>query len=382
MTKLLCIFGTRPEAIKMAPVIKALKTVYGEDVQVCITAQHRQMLDQVLDLFEIKPDFDLDIMQPNQTLARLSSRLLTKLDDVLNTAKPDRILVHGDTSTTFIAALSAFYHQIPVAHVEAGLRSHQLYSPWPEEANRLLAGILTDCHFAPTQCAADNLRHEGFSDEQIHITGNTVIDALLLTKQILADDVKLNQRLSKQFSFLNPSKRLLLITGHRRESFGQGFANICKALATLAERDDLELIYPVHLNPNVQQPVKSLLANHSNIHLIEPLDYLPFVFLMLKADLILTDSGGIQEEAPALGTPVLVMRDVTERPEAVAAGTARLVGTCPSRIVASATELLDDDIAYQRMSRAHNPYGDGTASQQIASIMQQLHPIKSTTATS
>lgn len=379
MARLLCIFGTRPEAIKMAPVIKTLKIMYGSDVQVCITAQHRQMLDQVLALFQIKPDFDLNIMQPNQTLAELSSRLLTNLTEVLQTAQPERILVHGDTTTTFIAALCAFYQKISVGHIEAGLRSHHLYSPWPEEANRRLAGILTDCHFAPTRYAADNLLAEGFPQNGIHITGNTVIDALLMTKDMITTEPLMAAKLKTQFSFIDPNKRLLLVTAHRRESFGQGFEQICKALAILAKREDIQVVFPVHLNPHVQTTVKSKLTNHPNIHLIEPLEYLPFVYLMIHAQLILTDSGGIQEEAPALGIPVLVMRDVTERHEAVAAGTARLVGADSRRIVESVTELLENSEAYQSMSLAHNPYGDGTASQKIATVLQQLHPLKNST---
>ena len=275
MTTILCIFGTRPEAIKMAPVVKALQLRFGHGVKVCITAQHREMLDQVLALFQITPDYDLDIMQPNQTLASLSSRLLAKLDTVLTDCKPDRIFVHGDTTTTFIAALSAFYHQIPVTHVEAGLRSHQLYSPWPEEANRHMTSTITDCHLAPTQGAANNLQRENIATDNIFITGNTVIDALLETRQIIETNQVIQQQLAAQFPFLDPNKRLLLITGHRRESFGQGFANICQALATLAQRDDLQMIYPVHLNPNVQGPVNELLNKYSNIHLIDPQDYLP-----------------------------------------------------------------------------------------------------------
>ncbi len=373
MTKLLCIFGTRPEAIKMAPVIHALQAIYGSNAQVCITGQHREMLDPVLRLFQIKPDYDLNIMQPAQTLAQLSSRLLSRLDEILAVVKPERIIVHGDTTTTFIATLSAFYHHIPVAHVEAGLRSHQLLSPWPEEANRRLTGVIADCHFAPTPAAAANLKQEGVPTAQIHITGNTVIDALLFTQQMIACQSQLQLQLAQQFNFLDPKKRLLLITGHRRETFGQGFHHICQALAKLAQRDDVQMIYPVHLNPQVREPVTSFLGHLPNIYLLPPLEYLPFVYLMSQADLILTDSGGIQEEAPALGVPVLVLRDITERAEAITAGTARLVGTQSEQIVAHANELLDDANVYQSMAQAHNPYGDGTASQQIANILQQYH---------
>jgi len=375
MTKLLCIFGTRPEAIKMAPVISNLRKIYGQNIQVCITAQHREMLDQVLKIFKIVPNYDLNIMQANQTLTQLSSRLLVKLEEVLKIAKPDRILVHGDTTTTFIASLAAFYQQIPVAHIEAGLRSGNIYSPWPEEANRRLSGILADCHFAPTQVAADNLLREGYHSHQIHITGNTVIDALLMTQQLINQNTDLHNQFIKRFNFIDPNKKLLLITGHRRESFGKGFEQICNALAKIAQRKDIQLIYPVHLNPNVQKPVKQYLSNFDHIHLIEPLDYLPFVYLMTKAHIILTDSGGIQEEAPALGTPVLVMRDVTERPEAIIAGTAKLVGSDSEKIYSAVIELLDNSESYQNMSQAHNPYGDGTASQKISAIIQQYHPI-------
>jgi len=359
----------------MAPVISNLRKIYGQNIQVCITAQHREMLDQVLKIFKIVPNYDLNIMQANQTLTQLSSRLLVKLEEVLKIAKPDRILVHGDTTTTFIASLAAFYQQIPVAHIEAGLRSGNIYSPWPEEANRRLSGILADCHFAPTQVAADNLLREGYHSHQIHITGNTVIDALLMTQQLINQNTDLHNQFIKRFNFIDPNKKLLLITGHRRESFGKGFEQICNALAKIAQRKDIQLIYPVHLNPNVQKPVKQYLSNFDHIHLIEPLDYLPFVYLMTKAHIILTDSGGIQEEAPALGTPVLVMRDVTERPEAIIAGTAKLVGSDSEKIYSAVIELLDNSESYQNMSQAHNPYGDGTASQKISAIIQQYHPI-------
>lgn len=370
--KILSIFGTRPEAIKMAPVVKALSQHYGVNAKICVTAQHRQMLDQVLSLFQITPDYDLNIMQPNQTLTQLSARLMSALEEILTSFKPDRILIHGDTTTSFIAALTAFYHKIPIAHVEAGLRSHQLYSPWPEEANRHLSSVLADCHFAPTEEARNNLLKENIPSSAIHITGNTVIDALLEVRQLLMDDVQIQQTLQKQFPFIQPQKKLILVTGHRRENFGQGFENICKALALLAKRSDVQIVYPVHLNPNVQGPVYQHLQPFTNIFLIDPVDYLPFVYLMLNSYLILTDSGGIQEEAPALGKPVLVMRDCTERPEAIAAGTTRLVGTEVQRMLDHVTQLLDDPHAYQQMSLAHNPYGDGKATQRIMNVLTTL----------
>jgi UDP-N-acetylglucosamine 2-epimerase (non-hydrolysing) len=363
--KILCVFGTRPEAIKMAPVVKALTAAPGIDSAVCVTAQHRDMLDQVLNLFAITPEFDLDIMRENQDLTHITSAVLTGLGEVLDEYKPDRILVHGDTTTTFAASLAAFYRKIPVGHVEAGLRTGDVMAPWPEEMNRRLTDNIADIYFAPTSSAAQNLKREGHGEDGIIITGNTVIDALLDARERLQEDKALQSDLAGQFPYLDPARKLILVTGHRRENFGQGFENICQALADLTKRDDVQIVYPVHLNPNVQEPVMRILKDKDNIHLIEPLDYLPFVFLMDHSYFVITDSGGIQEEAPSLGKPVLVMRDVTERPEAVMAGTVKLVGTNRDVIVRECTRLLDDEAAYAIMSRAHNPYGDGKASQRI-----------------
>jgi UDP-N-acetylglucosamine 2-epimerase (non-hydrolysing) len=363
--KLLIVFGTRPEAIKMAPVVKAFQQDERFDARVCVTAQHRDMLDQVLNLFQIQPEFDLDIMKQNQGLTGITCSILTGLEKVLNDFKPHRILVHGDTSTTFASTLAAYYQKIPVGHVEAGLRTHNIYSPWPEEANRKLTGALADLHFAPTETAQNNLLAEGVSKESIVVTGNTVIDALLEVKQKIEQDTDLYRQLSELFPFIDRDKKIVLVTGHRRESFGSGFEQICQALRTLSQRQDVQIIYPVHLNPQVQEPVNRLLQNIDNIHLIKPQDYLPFVYLMMIADIILTDSGGVQEEAPSLGKPVLVMRDTTERPEAVAAGTVKLVGANQQKIVDGVNQLLDDETAYRTMSVAHNPYGDGLASQRI-----------------
>lgn len=370
MKKALVVFGTRPEAIKMAPVVMALKQDFGGDVRVCVTAQHRQMLDQVLNLFGIVPEYDLNLMKPGQDLSDITANVLLAMRQVLDDFSPDVVLVHGDTTTTFAASLAAYYKQIPVAHVEAGLRTGNIYSPWPEEMNRKLSGSIAAFHFAPTETSRNNLLRESIAPESIHVTGNTVIDALLdVVKKIDADEF-LKSDLEGRFSILNPEKRLVLITGHRRENFGKGFEGICEALVKLAERNDVELVYPVHLNPNVQEPVRRMLGNEINIHLIEPLDYLPFVYLMNRAYLIITDSGGIQEEAPSLGKPVLVIRDTTERPEAVAAGTVRLVGTDPDNIYQQAIALLDSAEAYKKMAFAHNPYGDGTASHRIVDILR------------
>ena len=363
--RVLSVFGTRPEAIKMAPVVKALDRCRGIDAAVCVTAQHRAMLDQVLGLFAIRPDYDLDIMRENQDLAHITQAVLTGMLGVLDDFKPDRVLVHGDTTTTFAAALAAFYRRIPVAHVEAGLRTGDVYRPYPEEMNRKLTDAVADLFFAPTKTARANLIREGVARKRIVVTGNTVIDALLMTVGRLKKDAALRRKLEKRFRFLDPGRRLILVTGHRRENFGKGFERIAKALANLARRNDVEIVYPVHLNPNVGGTVRRVLDNTANVHLLDPLDYLPFVYLMNRAYLVITDSGGIQEEAPSLGKPVLVMRDVTERPEAVRAGTVRLVGADAKRIVAEAGRLLDDAKAYRRMSRAHNPYGDGKASGRI-----------------
>ncbi|SOC02071.1 UDP-N-acetylglucosamine 2-epimerase (non-hydrolysing) [Alloalcanivorax xenomutans] len=369
--RILSIFGTRPEAIKMAPVVKQLDADPRFDSRLCVTAQHREMLDQVLNLFELTPDHDLNIMAPGQDLYDITSRILVGLRDVLKEEKPDMVLVHGDTTTTLAASLAAFYQQIPIGHVEAGLRTGNLMSPWPEEANRKLTGNLARLHFAPTNTARDALLAEGVSEDIIKVTGNTVIDALLWVKARIENDTGLRADLKGQLPY-GTERPLVLITGHRRESFGGGFERICQAIAKLAgEHQDKEFVYPVHLNPNVQEPVNRLLKGHGNVHLIPPQDYLPFVWLMMNARLILTDSGGIQEEAPSLGKPVLVMRDTTERPDAVSAGTVKLVGTQSENIFNEAHRLLTDEDAWQAMSRAHNPYGDGTTAAQIADHIDQ-----------
>ena len=369
MRKALVVFGTRPEAIKMAPVVKQMREHFGGDVRVCVTAQHRQMLDQVLSLFGIVPEYDLNLMRPGQDLTDITANVLVALRSVLEDFSPDVVLVHGDTTTTFAASLAAYYKKIPVAHVEAGLRTGNRYSPWPEEMNRKLTGAMAAFHFAPTATSRNNLLRESVEADSIFVTGNTVIDALLDVVKKINGDHELKAGLEQQFDFLNPEKRTILITGHRRENFGKGFEEICNALASLATRDDVEFVYPVHFNPNVQEPVRRLLGDIPNIHLIEPLDYLPFVYLMNRAYLIITDSGGIQEEAPSLGKPVLVIRDTTERPEAVEAGTVKLVGTDAEKICRETNELLDDLAAYERMSFAHNPYGDGYAAKRIVDIL-------------
>ncbi|WP_269321274.1 non-hydrolyzing UDP-N-acetylglucosamine 2-epimerase [Halomonas sp. BC04] len=364
--KTLCVFGTRPEAIKMAPLALSLAADERFDAQVCVTGQHREMLDQVLELFELKPDHDLSIMKPGQDLTDVTTAILQGMKKVLAEVKPDIVLVHGDTSTTLSTTLAAYYQQIPVGHVEAGLRTGNIYSPWPEEANRKLTGALAELHFAPTDRSRQNLLEEGVAPTKVHVTGNTVIDALLDVVRKLEDNQVFQQQFAKQFDFLDPSRKLILVTGHRRESFGGGFERICQALHdTAARHPETQIVYPMHLNPNVREPVNRLLSDIDNVHLIEPLDYLPFVYLMNRAHLILTDSGGVQEEAPSLGKPVLVMRDTTERPEAVEAGTVRLVGTDVERIVAELHTLLTDTAAYEGMSYAHNPYGDGKACQRI-----------------
>lgn len=371
--KILSVFGTRPEAIKMAPLIKELQGDSYFESKVAVTAQHREMLDQVLDLFEITPDYDLNLMKAGQTLPEITSRILLELTQVLQDFMPDIVLVHGDTATTFAATLAAYYEQIPVGHVEAGLRTGNIYSPWPEEGNRKLTGSLAKYHFAPTENSKSNLVKENYPLESIQVTGNTVIDALLMIKQQIESDVDLNNILASQFPMLDKTKKLILVTGHRRESFGGGFERICEALAQTAKNHpNCQILYPVHLNPNVQEPVNRMLVGVDNIHLIEPQQYLPFVFLMNQAHIILTDSGGIQEEAPSLGKPVLVMRDTTERPEAVKAGTVKLVGTNVIRITSALNELLEDERAYEEMSRAHNPYGDGYASKKITAFIKGI----------
>ncbi|MCH7385323.1 UDP-N-acetylglucosamine 2-epimerase (non-hydrolyzing) [Acinetobacter dispersus] len=371
MKKVLLVFGTRPEAIKMAPLALKLQQFHQDfETKVCVTGQHRQMLDQVLELFDLKPDFDLNLMKPGQTLSDVTSGVLKGLEQVFEQWTPDLILVHGDTATTFAAALAAYYHKIKVGHVEAGLRTGDLYSPWPEEANRQLTGVLANYHFAPTQSSYNNLIQEHVNPDHIIVTGNTVIDALLQVKHKVEQDQSLIDQFQQKFSFLDADKKLILVTGHRRENFGQGFLNICQALGNLAKKyPDIQIVYPVHLNPNVQQPVNALLADIDNIYLIAPQDYLPFVYLMNRSYLILTDSGGIQEEAPSLGKPVLVMRDTTERPEAVEAGTVRLVGTDIATIAESVTELIENPDFYNEMAAAHNPYGDGRACQQIIQFL-------------
>lgn len=371
--KVLTVFGTRPEAIKMAPLALQLATDERFDARVCVTAQHREMLDQVLALFELAPDYDLDIMKPGQDLNDVTCGILQGLKPVLEDFKPDIVLVHGDTATTFATTLACYYQQIPVGHVEAGLRTGNLYSPWPEEGNRKLTGALAAVHFAPTATSQQNLLNEGIDPATVHVTGNTVIDALLEVAHKLETNQVLAAEQAQRFPMLDETKRLILVTGHRRESFGGGFERICQALADTAERHpDTQILYPVHLNPNVREPVNRLLAKVDNVHLIEPQDYLPFVYLMNRSHIILTDSGGIQEEAPSLGKPVLVMRDTTERPEAVEAGTVKLVGTNVETITRELTRLLNDDDAYKAMSYAHNPYGDGKACQRIRDVLASL----------
>ena len=369
--KVLTVFGTRPEAIKMAPLVHALAKDPHFEAKVCVTAQHREMLDQVLHLFSIVPDYDLNIMSPGQGLAEITCRILQGLKPILESFKPDVVLVHGDTTTTIATSLAAFYQRIPVGHVEAGLRTGDLNSPWPEEGNRMLTGRLATWHFAPTENSRQNLRDENTLDEQIFVTGNTVIDALFWVRDRVMADEALRAELTARYPFLSNGKKMILVTGHRRESFGEGFEQICHALADIAAQNrDVQIVYPVHLNPNVSEPVNRILGHVDNVILIEPQDYLPFVWLMNHAWLILTDSGGIQEEAPSLGKPVLVMRDTTERPEAVEAGTVRLVGTDREDIVKQVTRLLYDDDEYLAMSRAHNPYGDGKACERILDALK------------
>ncbi|HHQ4447422.1 TPA: non-hydrolyzing UDP-N-acetylglucosamine 2-epimerase [Aeromonas hydrophila] len=363
--RVLIVFGTRPEAIKMAPIVKAFQANRKVDIRVCVTGQHREMLDQVLNLFEIEPEYDLNIMKPGQDLTDVTTAILQGLKPVFAEFKPDRILVHGDTATSFAATLAAYYHRIAVGHVEAGLRTGNIYSPWPEEGMRRLTGGIADQHYTPTISSLKNLIMENIAPETIFVTGNSVIDALIEVSHRIDKNVGMKTELAARFPFLDQSKKLILVTGHRRENHGDGFERICKALAILAKRDDVQIVYPVHLNPNVQEPVNRNLKGLDNVHLIEPQDYLPFVYLMKQSYLILTDSGGIQEEAPTLGKPVLCMRDTTERPAAVKAGTVRLVGTCDETIVAETVRLLDDELAYQVMSHANNPYGDGKTSQRI-----------------
>jgi UDP-N-acetylglucosamine 2-epimerase (non-hydrolysing) len=356
----------------MAPLVKELQKSKKLEVKVCVTAQHRQMLDQVLELFEIVPDYDLNLMQPGQTLTQLTCNILKGMEDIFGKYQPNYVLVHGDTSTTLGTSLAAYYQQVGVAHIEAGLRTWNLYSPWPEEANRQITGRLANIHFAPTEQAKKNLLAENIEIAAIHITGNTVIDALLSVSKRIDQNPILMGQLAKLFPFIDDDKRLILVTGHRRENFGAGFESMCLALKEISNDPTVQVVYPVHLNPKVQEPVNRILGNASNVHLISPQDYLPFVYLMKRSFLILTDSGGIQEEAPSLGRPVLVMRDTTERPEAIAAGTVKLVGTDRQTIVNETIHLLTDSVAYERMARAHNPYGDGLASQRIRETFENI----------
>lgn len=369
--KILIVFGTRPEAIKMAPLVKAYqKETILYNTKVCVTAQHREMLDQVLDFFEIVPDFDLNLMKPNQTLATLTSSIVNSFSNVLEEFRPDYVYVHGDTSTTFAAALSAFYFGAKVCHIEAGLRTFDKMAPYPEEINRQLTGRLTDYHFAPTQKSKENLLSENVDEHNIFVTGNTVIDALKLCLQKLENYS--NSEIDELKKIIDPTKKLILVTGHRRENFGEGFRNICKALIEIAKTEEVQIIYPVHLNPNVQKPVFELLKETENIHLIDPLAYESFVWLMNASYLIITDSGGIQEEAPSLGKPVLVMRETTERPEAVDAGTVILVGTEAEKIVKECVSLINDHKLYQRMSTSHNPYGNGLSCEKIVELQKKI----------
>jgi UDP-N-acetylglucosamine 2-epimerase (non-hydrolysing) len=369
MHKVLLIFGTRPEAIKLCPVIRSLREHPTKfDVRVCVTAQHREMLDQVLHAFGVNPDHDLDLMLPGQTLFQSTSRILAALEPVLRTEQPAMVIVQGDTTTTLCGALAAFYSHVPVGHVEAGLRTHDMRQPFPEEMNRVLASRLAALHFAATGQAAQNLREEGVRPDSIHVTGNTGIDAVLFVR----DALQQGALRGRDWPELDPSKKLIVVTAHRRESFGDGFARICRALARLADRNDVQLVYPVHPNPNVQDPVQRYLSNHPHVRLIEPQSYVPFVDLMRRAYLLITDSGGIQEEGPSLGKPILVLREKTERPEAVTAGTVKLVGTDEDRIVGEATNLLENGAAYDQMSRVHNPYGDGRASARISELIHSF----------
>ena len=369
MKKVLVVFGTRPEAIKMAPVVTALRSEGSIETKVCVTAQHRQMLDQVMDVFGLASDYDLDVMAPNQTLTDVTCKVMKGVEGVFADWKPDLMLVQGDTTTVMAASLAAFHNHVAIGHVEAGLRTGNLQSPWPEEMNRMVAGCVADLHFAPTPRSRDNLLRENKRPETVFVTGNTVIDALHAACAKLDSDAGLSGRLAGRFPFLDPGKRLVLVTGHRRENFGDGFVRICHAIARVAARPDVQVVYPVHLNPNVRRPVNEILGHVPNVRLIDPLDYLSFLFLMRKSHVILTDSGGVQEEAPSLGKPVVVMRDTTERPEAVDAGTVILAGTETDSMASAVERLLDDAEFYERMSRAVNPYGDGKAAARIAEIV-------------
>lgn len=375
MKKILLVFGTRPEAIKMAPLVKALqKDTEHFETRVCVTAQHRQMLDQVLEVFGITPEYDLNIMAPNQDLYDITAKVLLGLREVLKDFRPDTVLVHGDTTTSMAASLAAFYMQIPVGHVEAGLRTYNMLSPWPEEMNRQVTDRICTYYFAPTEQSRANLLQENIDAKKIFITGNTVIDALLMAVDIISTTAGLKEKMAKELQekgYTVGDREYILVTGHRRENFGDGFLHICKAIKELAAlHPEMDIVYPVHLNPNVQKPVYELLSGLSNVYLISPLDYLPFIYAMQHSTLLLTDSGGVQEEAPSLGKPVLVMRDTTERPEAVEAGTVKLVGTNAEAIVSNVTALLLDKEMYKRMSETHNPYGDGQACERIIAALR------------
>ncbi len=371
MKKILSIFGTRPEAIKMAPLVNLLESESVFNSEVCVTAQHRKMLDQVLGIFKITPDYDLDIMQDGQSLFQITSKIITGLEDIFKKSKPDLVLVHGDTTTTMASSIAAYYKQIKVGHVEAGLRTGNILSPWPEEANRRITSITTNYHFAPTLLSQQNLIDENINESSIIITGNTVIDSLLQVMKRIDNNSDFKNKLRKKFEYLNENKKLILVTGHRRESFGTGFKNICLSLKEIANKHkDVEIIYPVHLNPNVIGPVKDTLSGIDNIFLVEPLEYIEFCYLMSLSYIILTDSGGIQEEAPSLGKPVLVMRETTERPEAIEAGTVKLVGTDIDEICKNVESLLEDEVKYHEMSKAHNPYGDGKACTRIVNFLK------------
>ena len=369
--KILIIFGTRPEAIKMSPLVNLLKNNPHIHTVTCVTGQHRSMLDQVLQLFEIKPDYDLNIMTPNQTLSNMTSAILLGVTDILHKECPDMVLVHGDVTTGMASSLAAFYQKIPVGHIEAGLRTGNIYAPWPEEMNRKLIGTMATYHFAPTETAKNNLLCEGIKPEHIIVTGNTVIDALLWVRDKIQNDMTLSEKFSAEFSYLNPDKKLILVTGHRRENFDGGLERVCHSLKQIASRQDVQILYPVHLNPHVKETTGAILKECDNIFLIEPQDYLPFVYLMNRASVIITDSGGIQEEAPSLGKPVLVTREITERPEAVLAGTVKLVGTDSELLYTEVCALLDNPLYYASMAQAHNPYGDGHAGQRIMDYIVQ-----------
>ena len=368
--KILIVFGTRPEAIKLALLIKTLRKNKKFEIKVCITAQHREMLDDILELFEIKPDYDLNVMEAGISLNNTAVKILSGLNNILDEFNPNVVLIQGDTTTVLTAALASYYKQIPIAHVEAGLRTGKIYSPWPEEGNRKMASAITQYHFAPTLSAQDNLLKENINPNTIFVTGNTVIDSLFWTQNKILKDKNLKKKLDIDFSFIDPTKRIILVTGHRRESFGEGFKRICEALSEIAKKNlNVQIIFPVHLNPNVQEPVNKILKNVKNIILIKPQNYIKFQYLMSKSYIILTDSGGIQEEAPSLGKPVLVMRDVTERPEAIEAGTVKLVGTDIKKIINSVNDLLNNKDKYQKMSLSHNPYGDGKACDRIVELL-------------